>query len=110
MNFLKFHLESNTTNTSEYNNINSRDKLRIGIIGVGAAGLAAIKALKDTDYVRTGIWEIVAFEERDDVGGIWYVISQVFINNNDVTIQLHPHNSFSTPFIINMFTYDAIRI
>ena len=45
----------------------------IAIIGAGSAGLAALKALLDLLHgVREG-WNIVLFEERRNVGGIWCV-------------------------------------
>ena len=42
------------------------------IIGTGANGLATLKALAETHQVQLGEWLLVAFEERDNVGGIWY--------------------------------------
>ncbi|GJJ15028.1 hypothetical protein Clacol_009301 [Clathrus columnatus] len=47
--------------------------LKVGVIGGGAAGLAALKILKDTDEITNGDWVVTAFEQRDDIGGIWYV-------------------------------------
>jgi ribulose 1,5-bisphosphate synthetase/thiazole synthase len=44
----------------------------IAIVGAGSAGLAALKALLDIDP-RT--WEIVLYEERENIGGIWYILS-----------------------------------
>lgn len=46
--------------------------VKIGVIGGGAAGLAILKILSDTDEVKNGDWLITAFEKRDDIGGIWY--------------------------------------
>ncbi len=45
---------------------------RVCIIGVGANGLATLKILAETHQVQSGQWKLVAFEERDNVGGIWY--------------------------------------
>ena len=45
---------------------------RVCIIGAGANGLATLKALAETHQVQLGEWLLVAFEERDNVGGIWY--------------------------------------
>ncbi|KAL5478743.1 hypothetical protein ACEPAI_2020 [Sanghuangporus weigelae] len=43
----------------------------IAIVGAGSAGLAALKALLDVPYeIREG-WNIVLFEERRNVSGIW---------------------------------------
>ena len=45
---------------------------RVCIIGAGANGLATLKVLAETHQVQSGEWSLVAFEERDNVGGIWY--------------------------------------
>ncbi|KAI0296379.1 FAD/NAD(P)-binding domain-containing protein, partial [Russula brevipes] len=45
---------------------------RVCIIGAGANGLATLKVLAETHQVQSGQWELVAFEERDKIGGIWY--------------------------------------
>jgi hypothetical protein len=43
----------------------------ICIIGAGAAGLGALKTIMDTKQYKAGMWKPVAFEARDNVGGIW---------------------------------------
>ncbi|KAI9509024.1 hypothetical protein F5148DRAFT_1190667 [Russula earlei] len=45
---------------------------RVCIIGAGANGLATLKILTETDQVQSGQWTLVAFEERNRVGGVWY--------------------------------------
>jgi len=45
---------------------------RVCIIGAGANGLATLKVLSETHQVQSGQWSLIAFEERDKVGGIWY--------------------------------------
>jgi cation diffusion facilitator CzcD-associated flavoprotein CzcO len=45
---------------------------RIAIVGAGTGGIVMLKTLVDDlpkDITRT--WEIVVFEQRDNVGGIW---------------------------------------
>jgi cation diffusion facilitator CzcD-associated flavoprotein CzcO len=45
---------------------------RIAIVGAGTGGIVMLKTFVDDlpkDITRT--WEIVLFEQRDDVGGIW---------------------------------------
>lgn len=43
----------------------------IAIVGAGSAGLAMLKTLLDlSDSTRSG-WNIVLFEQRHDLGGIW---------------------------------------
>jgi NADPH-dependent glutamate synthase beta subunit-like oxidoreductase len=45
---------------------------RVCVIGAGANGLATLKVLAEMDQVQSGQWSLVAFEARDNVGGIWY--------------------------------------
>ncbi|KAG7089370.1 hypothetical protein E1B28_011060 [Marasmius oreades] len=44
---------------------------RICIIGAGPAGLAALKVVLDSPHYKAGKWEVVCFEAREGVGGIW---------------------------------------
>jgi cation diffusion facilitator CzcD-associated flavoprotein CzcO len=43
----------------------------ICIIGAGAGGLVALKCILDTPQYKVGLWKPLAFEARDNVGGIW---------------------------------------
>ncbi|KAF9219777.1 FAD/NAD(P)-binding domain-containing protein [Gyrodon lividus] len=43
----------------------------VAIVGAGSAGLAMLKALIDLPEELGGGWEIVLYEQRTDVGGIW---------------------------------------
>jgi len=45
----------------------------IGIIGAGPAGLAALKVVLESAQFKAGKWDVVAFEARGNVGGVWYV-------------------------------------
>lgn len=45
--------------------------LRICVVGAGAAGLAVLKILRDTEQFKSGHWKIDCFEDREDVGGTW---------------------------------------
>jgi len=46
----------------------------VAIVGAGSAGLGMLKTLLELpDAMRDG-WEFSLFEERDNVGGIWYVL------------------------------------
>ncbi|KAI9438654.1 FAD/NAD(P)-binding domain-containing protein [Lactarius indigo] len=45
---------------------------RVCVVGAGASGLATLKVLAETRQVQSGQWSVVAFEERDNIGGIWY--------------------------------------
>ncbi|KAF8637833.1 hypothetical protein AX17_002463 [Amanita inopinata Kibby_2008] len=44
---------------------------RICVIGAGPAGLAALKVILDTSQYKSGLWKPIAFEARDNVGGVW---------------------------------------
>ncbi|KDQ09019.1 hypothetical protein BOTBODRAFT_69400 [Botryobasidium botryosum FD-172 SS1] len=46
-------------------------KKRIAIVGAGAAGLASLRVFLEEPASKQGHWEIIAFEARDDIGGIW---------------------------------------
>ncbi|EJD04876.1 FAD/NAD-binding domain-containing protein [Fomitiporia mediterranea MF3/22] len=50
--------------------LTNRDK-SIAIVGAGSAGLAALKALLELPQEVRQNWEIVLFEERRNVSGIW---------------------------------------
>ncbi|KAI0078356.1 FAD/NAD(P)-binding domain-containing protein [Panus rudis PR-1116 ss-1] len=43
----------------------------ICIIGAGPSGLAALKIILDHPAYKAGLWRPIAFEAREDVGGIW---------------------------------------
>lgn len=44
---------------------------KIGIIGAGPAGLAALKTVLDSPQYKAGQWIPIAFEAREDIGGVW---------------------------------------
>lgn len=54
---------------------NQAPSKRICVIGAGAAGLAMLKYLSQTSYIKTGSWTVIAYESRSKVGGIWYALS-----------------------------------
>ena len=43
----------------------------ICVIGAGPAGLSALKIIRDSSQFREGLWNVTAFEARDNVGGVW---------------------------------------
>lgn len=51
---------------------NNKIAKQICIIGAGAAGLAALKSVTETRQYKEGLWQVVAFEARDGLGGVWY--------------------------------------
>lgn len=47
------------------------ERKRIAVVGAGSAGLGTLKVLRDVAAEKGLEWNIVAFEQRSDVGGIW---------------------------------------
>ncbi|KIP06182.1 hypothetical protein PHLGIDRAFT_467099 [Phlebiopsis gigantea 11061_1 CR5-6] len=47
------------------------DTQQICVIGAGPSGLGALKVIRDAHQYKEGLWEAVAFEARDDIGGVW---------------------------------------
>lgn len=43
----------------------------IAIVGAGSAGLASLKTLLDLPIEVRQKWDIVLYEQRRDVGGVW---------------------------------------
>jgi cation diffusion facilitator CzcD-associated flavoprotein CzcO len=43
----------------------------IAIVGAGSGGLAILKALLDLPEAVRSTWEVVLYEQRRDVGGVW---------------------------------------
>lgn len=43
----------------------------IAIVGAGGAGLAALKTLLDLSQDKQLHWDVVVFERRHNVGGVW---------------------------------------
>ena len=60
------------------------NKQRICVIGAGPTGLAALKIVADAPQFKNGLWEVVAFEAREAIGGLWYVLSTAAHTSTDV--------------------------
>ena len=45
---------------------------RVAVVGAGSSGIAATKVFKDA-----GFTDIVCFERRDVLGGLWYFSEEV---------------------------------
>lgn len=59
-------------------------KSRICIIGGGAAGLAILKIFQEMSEFQAGLWEMVAFEARNELGGVWWVkMHKMFVGDQD---------------------------
>ncbi|KAI0656895.1 FAD/NAD-P-binding domain-containing protein [Cubamyces menziesii] len=63
-------MEIPSTLVEEFQQFNE-NRRRIGVIGAGPAGLAAVKIIKDSQQYKDGLWTVTAFEAREEVGGIW---------------------------------------
>ena len=69
LSLLQFQVPIHLSNISSTSDVPDK---RIAIVGAGTGGIVMLKTLLDDlpkDITRT--WEIVLFEQRDDVGGIW---------------------------------------
>ncbi|PFH50860.1 hypothetical protein AMATHDRAFT_192475 [Amanita thiersii Skay4041] len=52
-------------------NLPNGDSKSIAIVGAGVAGLSMLKTLLDLPEQQRTTWDIVVFEERANIGGIW---------------------------------------
>ena len=59
-------------NAANDSNVANEPVKRICVVGVGPVGLGALKVITSAPEFRRGSWEVVAFEARDKIGGIWY--------------------------------------
>ena len=57
--------------------MNEERKLRVAVIGAGAAGVAALRHLKD----RLETFQPVAFEQTLNIGGTWVYTDDVGIDS-----------------------------
>ena len=51
----------------------------ICIVGAGAAGLAVLKTVLDSPQYKAGYWKPTAFESRDAIGGVWYILRLIVV-------------------------------
>lgn len=47
----------------------SQRQKRVAVVGGGPAGLAFLRVFKELGFD----WEVVLFEARDEIGGVWLV-------------------------------------
>ncbi|PVF97383.1 FAD/NAD(P)-binding domain-containing protein [Serendipita vermifera] len=93
---------------------------RIVVIGAGSAGLVTLKILRETDQFKQGDWELLAFEQRDKLGGIWLPepdpdelpnIPQTPLYNSLTTNLPHPMMAFRDfPFPVSTFLYPKAEV
>lgn len=55
------------------------------MIGAGANGLAVLQVFADSPQIQSGDWSIVCFEDREDVGGVWYAIAYIYTLKRELT-------------------------
>jgi len=66
--FLSSNLPAQVPLHSEHASVGSKS---VAIVGAGSAGLAMLKTLLELEPLAHGNWNVVLFDERDNVGGIW---------------------------------------
>jgi heterodisulfide reductase subunit A-like polyferredoxin len=64
-------LSSDTPADLQNASIQSTPGKSILIVGGGTAGLASLKTFLDVPAQIGRDWEIVLYEKRDDIGGVW---------------------------------------
>lgn len=79
----------------------------ICVIGGGAAGLAVLKVISESHLYKAGLWTVVAYEAREDVGGVWYG-AWIFRQTIDPQVTANVQAAF-TP-IVCRFVGDAIAV
>ena len=57
-------------------------KIRVAVIGAGAAGLAALRRIRE----RADIYDVTAFEQTGKVGGTWVYTDRVGTDENGLPI------------------------
>jgi len=67
LSWLRLHGSTNTQGGVE------GTRKSVAIVGAGTAGLSALKALLDLPVETRVNWDIVLYEQRSVVGGVWYV-------------------------------------
>ncbi|KAF8326865.1 uncharacterized protein EI90DRAFT_3069318 [Cantharellus anzutake] len=48
---------------------------RIAVVGAGTAGLSFLKVSQEYQREHNVNWEVVLYEQRYDIGGVWYAVS-----------------------------------
>ncbi|KAG8985816.1 hypothetical protein FRB90_004435 [Tulasnella sp. 427] len=80
---------------------NSRQK-RVAVVGGGPAGLAFLRVFRESGLD----WEVVLFEARDEVGGVWYRGSEVQPDPQRTRLPASPiYDSLTTNLPVNVMAY-----
>jgi len=77
LSWLRFYGMSNPSGTQPTFGQASERRKSIAIVGAGTGGLSALKALLDLPTETRTNWDIVLYEKRSNVGGVWYDTKQV---------------------------------
>ncbi|KAF8311122.1 uncharacterized protein EI90DRAFT_3005959, partial [Cantharellus anzutake] len=77
---------------------------RIVVVGGGAAGISFLKVVREFQEQQKDLnWDVVLYEQRDDMGGIWYeqknkpdppILPESSIYPRLRTNTPHPHNTY----------------
>src|SRR5258707_4040864 len=71
---------------------------RVAIVGAGPSGISALKAfITGLPEEARRTWQIVVFEKRDDIGGIWYDSSIIYGHFITFFINRYPDNDVPEP-------------
>ena len=54
--------------------VRSPSSKRIAVVGGGTAGLSFLKVSREYQKKYNLSWEVILYEQRHDIGGIWCVI------------------------------------
>ncbi|KAG1826929.1 uncharacterized protein BJ212DRAFT_1583612 [Suillus subaureus] len=82
----------------------SQCEKRICIIGAGPGGLAALKVISESAYFKSGKWSVIAYETRENVGGIWLPAPPVVDAYNAPMTPLYDSLTTNLPHPIMAYT------
>jgi cation diffusion facilitator CzcD-associated flavoprotein CzcO len=68
--------------------MNNGKKKSIAIIGAGTGGLAVLQAMLNLPLKVRENWEIITYESRRDIGGVWLVQLWLVVHLPEVYLQV----------------------
>ncbi|KIO21827.1 hypothetical protein M407DRAFT_28594 [Tulasnella calospora MUT 4182] len=84
----------------------SQRQKRVAVVGGGPAGLAFLRVFKEFDLD----WEVVLFEARDEIGGVWYRGDDAQPDPGRSKLPASPiYNSLTTTLPVNMMAFHDYR-
>ena len=81
-------------------------KKSVAIVGAGSAGLAALKTILDLTEETIANWDIVLYEKRWDVGGVWYCDTSTRSNSFLIS---SPTSGYQIPRSLNLLICRILR-